>query len=290
LSGSDCGDVPIETQHTESWFRGKGNARLYQQSWAPNHDPRAVLVIVHGLFEHSGRYGHLVRSLAPRGFAVTSFDLRGHGKSEGLRGYVNHFEDFVDDLAVFRKAVDLRYPGKPLFLFGHSIGGTIAVAYAAGHQRGVAGCILSAAVAKPGSSVTSVSIAVARVMSAVFPRMGVAFVDALALSRDESVVAAYMNDPLVYRGRIRARLGAELINTVERTLPSQMALIELPVLVLQGSEDRLSNVASSDLIFESVKSRDKTLKRYDGFYHEILNEPGREQVLVDIGEWLDRHP
>lgn len=263
--------------------------RLYQQNWLPAKDVKAVLLVVHGLFEHSGRYNNLARSLVPRGIAVCSFDLRGHGKSEGLRGYVDRFRDFTDDLEAFRILVSQRYPGKPLFLFGHSVGGTIAVAYAADHQRDVAGCVLSAAVAKPGSSVTSVSIAVARILSAILPKVGVALIDASAISRDERVVAAYVSDPLVYRGRVRARLGAELINMIERSLPSRMAATELPVLVLQGTEDRLSNTASCASIYESVKSKDKTIKNYDGFYHEILNEPGREQVLADIGIWLDHH-
>jgi acylglycerol lipase len=276
-------------QHAESWFRGKGNTRLYRQNWLPDRDIRAVVLVVHGLFDHSGRYRNLVEYLVPRGFAVSSFDQRGHGKSDGLRGYVNRFGDFLDDLDAFRQAVGHEYADKPLFLFGHSAGGLIVIAYVAGHQEGVAGCILSAPTTQPGSSVTRTSIVVARLLSALVPKMGVARLDASGISRDQKVVDDYLRDPLVYGGKIRARLGAELIDTMEKSLPAKMAEIELPILTMHGSADRLSNTTGSSLLHQSVKSKDKTLKYYEGFYHEILNEPGRDQVLADIGLWLDRH-
>jgi alpha-beta hydrolase superfamily lysophospholipase len=129
----------------------------------------------------------------------------------------------------------------------------------------------------------------ARTLSVVMPKMGVSVIDASAISRDEEVVKAYVNDPLVYRGKIRARLGAELINVMERSLPARMSRIELPVLIIHGSEDRLSNPQGSTLLYESVSSKDKTLKFYQGFFHELLNEPGREQALKDIEEWLGAH-
>jgi alpha-beta hydrolase superfamily lysophospholipase len=141
----------------------------------------------------------------------------------------------------------------------------------------------------PGSSVTRSSIVVARALSAVLPKMGVALIDASGISRDQSVVDAYISDPLVYRGKIRARLGAELIDTIERSLPSKMAVIEDPVLLVHGTEDRLSNTEGSSLLYKSVKSKDKTLKYYKGFYHETLNEPGRAEVLSDIAAWLEDH-
>ena len=273
----------------EDWFRGRNGTRLYRQSWLPDREIKAVILVVHGLFEHSGRYKNLVDYLVPRGFAVCSFDQRGHGRSEGLRGYVRRFSDYLDDLEIFHSLESQRFTRKRMFLFGHSVGGTIATAYFASHQQDFAGCVLSAATTMPGSSVTRLSIAMARALSAVLPRLGITVIDASAISRDRSVVDAYVTDPLVYRGKIRARLGAELINIMERSLPGKMSNIETPVLLLHGSEDRLSNTEGSSLLYRSVKSTDKTMKYYQGLYHEILNEPERAEVLSDIAAWLEDH-
>ncbi len=248
-----------------------------------------MILVVHGLFEHSGRYTRFASHFVPQGYAVCTYDHRGHGKSAGLHGYVNRFEDFVDDLDVYFQQVKQRFPGRPVFLFAHSIGGTVSLAYVSGHAADFTGLLLSAAVARPGASVTRASIIIARVLSALVPRMGVAPIDDSTLSRDDQVVAAYNNDPLVYRGKIRARLGAELINFMERVLPEKIKNITLPVLIMHGSEDRLSNIQGSRMIYETVASPDKTLKIYRGFYHEILNEPERNQALHDIGVWLTVH-
>jgi acylglycerol lipase len=247
------------------------------------------LLVVHGLFEHSGRYAGLADYFVPQGYAVCAYDHRGHGKSHGLHGYVKHFQDFIDDLDIFHRQIQQQYPGLPVFLFGHSIGGTISLAYASEHSADFSGLLLSAAVTRPGSSVTRASVIMARVLSALVPKLGVAPIDGTTISRDNKVVAAYNHDPLVYRGKIRARLGAELINMMEKVLPEKIKHITLPVLVMHGSADRLSNIQGSYLVYDKVGSTDKTLKIYDGFYHEILNEPERVQVLHDIEVWLAAH-
>ncbi len=276
-------------QHSEGWFAGKGNIRLYHQSWAPDGDARGVLLIVHGLFEHSGRYTSFAEYYTAFGFAVCSYDQRGHGKSEGPRGYVNRFEDFLVDLTTFHGLVRSTFPHHKLFLLGHSVGGTIATAYAKDYQRDLSGLILSASTLKPGSSVTPLSIFIARSLSVLFPKLGISPIDATAISRDNRVVEAYRNDPLVYHGKISARLGTELINTMQKILPAKMAKIELPVLIIHGALDQLSNPEGSTLVYESVKSKDKTLKYYESLYHEIFNEPERLQVLSDVKQWLMSH-
>jgi acylglycerol lipase len=245
--------------------------------------------VVHGLFEHSGRYTGFADYFVPQGYVVCSYDYRGHGRSAGLQGYVNRFQDYVDDLAIFHYQVIQQYPGLPIFLFGHSIGGTISLAYTAEHSSDFAGLLISAAVTRPGSSVTRASIVMARILSFLVPKMGVVPIDDSTISRNDTVVAAYNSDPLVYRGRIRARLGAELINMMERSLPAQLPNITLPILIMHGSADRLSNIQGSSVVYETVGSSDKKLKIYNGFYHEILNEPERLQVLHDIDEWMQDH-
>ncbi|MFH1775847.1 MAG: lysophospholipase [Chloroflexota bacterium] len=271
-------------KHSEGRFKGGKNLNLYYQGWIPDRDPEATLVVVHGLAEHSGRYGNLVEYFVPRGYAVFSLDHRGHGKSEGLRGYVDRFADYLDDLKIFIDMV--RGQGTRAFLVGHSMGGTIATAYAVNHQHELAGLILSAPTLKLGSSVSRLDIIMARILSALLPKIGIAAIDAAAISRDKSVVEAYVSDPLVYRGRIRARLGSELIDMIEKKLPPQMSRINLPILIMHAASDRLSNPEGSQMLYELVNSKDKTMKNYEGLYHEIFNEPEHGQVLADMENWL----
>jgi len=275
-------------EHREGKFRGYGNLDLYYQCWLPPESPKAVLLVVHGLAEHSGRYANLVDYFVPKGYAVYSFDQRGHGRSEGLRCYVGRFSEYVQDLDTFIGMIRNEYEQAKIFPVGHSMGATIAVAYAVRYQDRLAGLLLSGAALKIGSTVSPVLMAMAKVLSLLLPKTGTTVLDASTLSRDRAVVDGYVNDPLVYRGKIRARLGAELIR-ITRELPSAIPEIKLPVLIMHGADDRLSDPEGSRMLFERVGSEDRTLKLYEGFYHEIFNEPEREQVFWDIGAWLAAH-
>lgn len=276
-------------EHKEDRFRGHKNLNLYYQGWLPSENPRAILLLVHGLADHSGRYSNLVSYFVPRGYAVLGLDHRGHGKSEGLRGYVENFSDYLDDLRLFLDIVREQHRDTRIFLVGHSVGGTIATAYAAKHQVGLAGLILSAPTLKVGSRVSRLDMVLARLLSALLPKMGISALDASAISRDKAVVDAYLKDPLVYHGKIRARLGSELISMMEKKLPPQMPQIKLPVLIMHATADRLSNPEGSRMLYELVNSKDKTLKWYEGLYHEIFNEPEHIQVLADMEAWLAAH-
>lgn len=273
-------------EHREGRFIGQQNLGLYYQSWLPIGHPKAVLLVVHGLAEHSGRYSNLVNHFVPKGYAIYGHDQRGHGKSEGLRGYIDKFSDYLDDLKVFVDMIRSEPGNTQVFLVGHSVGGTIATAYAVKHQSELAGLILSAPTLKVGSSVSRLNIIMARVLSALLPKIGIAVIDASAISRDKAVVEAYVSDPLVYRGKIRARLGSELVNVMEKKLPSQMPELHLPVLIMHATADRLSNPEGSRMLYELVSSKDKTLKHYEGLYHEIFNEPEHRQVLAYLETWL----
>ncbi len=273
-------------KHQEARFKGYGDANLYYQCWLPDTEPRAILVLAHGLAEHGGRYANVVDRLVPSGYALYALDHRGHGKSEGCRCYVERFEHYLHDLETFLGIIRGAQPDRRLFLAGHSMGGTIAVAYALQHQDELDGLIVSGGVFKPGSSITAVHIALARVLSVILPRMGVTVLDASGLSRDPNVVQAYVNDPLVYRGKVSARLGAELLRVI-RQLPQQADGVHLPILIMHGTDDRLSDPQGSQLLYDRVSSEDKTLIFYDNYYHEIFNEPGRERVLADMEGWLE---
>ncbi len=275
-------------RHIDDEFPGYQNLNLYYQCWLPSNKPRAILLVVHGLAEHSGRYLNLVNHFVPRSYAVYSFDYRGHGKSPGLPGYVDRFSDYINDLQAFGDMVRKNHHDSRLFLVGHSIGGTIAITYATQHQDELDGLVVSGATLQVGASVSPVMIMAARVLSCLLPKAGLDIIDATAISRDQNVVAAYTNDPLVYRGKIRARLGAEIIKAIQK-LPLQMARINLPILIMHGSADRLSDPSGSQILYQRVSSGDKTLKLYDGCYHEIFNEPERQQVFADMEAWLATH-
>lgn len=274
--------------HTEGKFTGRNNVTLYEQAWLPEGAPKAVFIVVHGLAEHSGRYLNPVNYFVPQGYAVYSFDLRGHGKSGGTPGYVEHFSNYLDDLKIFSAKVRAANPNTKIFLLGHSMGGTIATAYATENQNEFSGLMVSGAVLKAGSSVNALSKFMAKILSALMPKMGVSALDACTVSRDQAVVDAYVKDPLNYTGKVSARLGAELLKEID-LLPSKIHRITLPILIMHGSADRLSDPASSKMLYDGVGSKDKTLKLYDGFYHEIFNDPERDKVFKDMEAWLNLH-
>lgn len=271
--------------HTEGTFKGYKDLDLHYEVWRPDKDPKAVLLLVHGLAEHIGRYTNVVNYFQPRGYSLYGFDQRGHGKSQGLKGYVERFSYYRDDTKTFFDMVRRENSDKKIFMIGHSMGGLIAVDYATRYQEGLAGLVVSAPLLQVGSSVSPAAIVVAKILSVITPKMGVAVLDASAISKDKAVVDAYVNDPLVYRGKTTARLGVELIN-IQQKLPEQFAIITLPILIMYGSEDKLCNPEGSKMLYQMVGSKDKTLHAYDGLYHEIFNEPEREKVLADVDAWL----
>jgi acylglycerol lipase len=272
-------------QHTEGTFQGKDGTSLFFQSWRPDSPARAGIILVHGLGEHSGRFNNLVEYLVPRGYSVFTYDQRGHGKSKGKRGYVKRFQDYLADLDIYAGMV--RNGGKT-FLFGHSMGGTVASAYAVEHQDQIDGLILSAPLFKAGESVTQASMAAAKVLSVVLPHLGVAPIDATGVSRDQAVVQAYLADPLVFHGKLSARLGAELIK-VMRELPPRFKELKLPTLIMQATDDRLANPEGAMMAYDRLGTKDRTLRLFPGLFHEIMNEPERVQVLEDLLAWLTAH-
>jgi alpha-beta hydrolase superfamily lysophospholipase len=240
------------------------------------------------LAEHSGRYTNLVNYLVPGGYAVFAFDLPGHGKSEGARGYVERFQDYLDDLHAFLTRVRAEHATPGTVIIGHSMGGTIAAAYAASHQETLVGLVLSGPVLLVDPSFSPALVAVTRILSAALPKAGIMTLDATAISRDSAVVDAYVADPLVYRGKISARLGIELMKAIQR-LPGAVPTIKLPTLILHGTADRLAPPAGSRMLYERISSTDKTLKFYEGCYHELFNELEHEDVLADLEHWLAGH-
>lgn len=275
-------------KHQQGFFSGVRGSNNYYQCWLPESPPRAVLMLVHGLAEHSGRYANLVGHLVPRGYAVYGMDHVGHGKSGGARAYVERFDDFIEPLRTYFGMVREWQADVPVFLAGHSLGGLIGATYLLDHQEGLRGAILSGPAVKIPDDISPAIVFAGRILSALIPGIGILRLDARGVSRDPAVVAAYVNDPLVYTGKVTARLGAEMIEAMQR-MTAEASRIRLPVLILQGGADRLVDPAGARMLHDLAGSADKTLKVYEGLYHEVYNEPERGQVLHDVESWLERH-
>jgi len=273
-------------KHEEGFFNGANNANTYQQSWLPDGDAKAVLLIFHGLAEHSGRYMNVVNHFVPKGYAVYGLDHYGHGKSEGDRVFVPRFEQFTDTIKSYFDKVRAQQPGKPIFLVGHSMGGLISSAYLLDHQQELAGAVLSGASVQVPDNISPTTIFMGKLLSNLLPKLGLLGLDANDISRDPAVVDAYVNDPLVYTGKTTTRLAAELLKGMQR-VSAEAGNITLPILVVHGSADKLVPSSAGQLLYDRVSSPDKTLKIYDGLYHEVFNEPERDVVLGDVEAWLE---
>ncbi|PIS30012.1 MAG: alpha/beta hydrolase [Candidatus Marinimicrobia bacterium CG08_land_8_20_14_0_20_45_22] len=262
--------------------------RLFTRSYKPTKPAKAVVLVVHGLAEHSGRYEHVAEFLTKAGFAFETFDLRGHGKSGGARIFVNSFDDYLRDLDLIMSEVKRNYPDLPIFLLGHSMGGAITSLFTITRKSPIAGLILSAPSLKISDSISPFLIKMAPLIGKLLPKLPTIVLDKNAISRDPMVVQKYDEDPLNYRGGIPARTGAELNLAIGR-IQIQMEILDLPLLILQGTVDHLSDIRGSQMLFDLAKSKDKTFNRYEGFYHEILNDPEKMRVLDDIRDWMEKH-
>lgn len=261
-------------------------ANLQWRSWMPPGQPRAIALIAHGYAEHIGRYEHVAAHLNAHGLGVYAIDHWGHGKSDGARGFVPRFSVFLDGMAALLGTVETQHPGTPLFLIGHSMGGLIAASHLVTHQSHYAGAILSGPAISAAQEPSRFMIVVSRLLSRFFPSAGVLALDAGGVSRDPGVVAAYLADPLVYTGKMSARLAAEMFDAMAH-VRARAADINLPMLLLHGDADRLTAPKGSEFLARHVGSTDKTLKLYPGLYHEIFNEPEQAAVLADLTGWIE---
>lgn len=273
------------TRFDEGWFTAADGRPIFRRSLAPDR-PRAIVLVVHGLSEHSGRYKHVMEHLAARGFACFAQDHRGHGRSARTLGDLESLDAVVGDLAVLHRDALAAFPGLPVFLLGHSMGGLISTLYA---QRtdGLRGAVLNAAAMDVPDDVPVVVQKAARVLGKLTPRLGVQpFYKPHELTHDPAVVEAVERDPLFYKGRLRARTGAELLAGI-RSAVRGLAQLEAPILVTHGSEDRTVPLRASEALFGGAASADKTFRLFEGMFHEVHNEPGRDEVLAVWSGWLE---
>jgi alpha-beta hydrolase superfamily lysophospholipase len=274
-------------KHTEGKFAGAGGLELFYQAWQPDTPPRAVIAVVHGLGEHSGRYLNVVNRLAPHGYSLYGFDLRGHGRSPGQRGYINSWEEYREDVRAFLRFVNEQEPGRPLFLLGHSLGGLIALEYVLHFPEGLTGVIASSP-ALAQANFSPFLLTLSRILSRLWPTFSLnTGLDATTISRDPAVVTAYVGDPLVH-GLGTPRLATEAAAAMEWT-QAHAADLRLPLCLLYGSADKLVPPEGSRAFFERVTCADRKRIEYPGGYHESFNDVHREQVLDDVEQWLAQH-
>jgi alpha-beta hydrolase superfamily lysophospholipase len=275
-------------KHREINVEGIGGLPLFAQAWVPDSPPTAVVVVAHGLGEHSSRYQSLAERLVADGRAVYAIDHRGHGRSGGRRANIERFAHVVSDFCTFAGRAARQHPGTPLFLFGHSMGGAIAFASAARLQDSLNGLVLSGPALAAGDAVPAFKLAMARLLSVVAPNTGAMKLPASAVSRDPAVVSAYEADPLVMHDSIPARTLVELLQAMA-TFPALAKQLRLPLLIQHGTADLLVPLAAARDVHQAIASKDRTFRPYDGLYHEIYNAPDRDQVIGDLLKWLARH-
>jgi alpha-beta hydrolase superfamily lysophospholipase len=268
---------------TEEMLDGKGGVKIFVRSWRPQTPPKAVVVIIHGFNSHSGYYQWPAEQLVAAGLAVYAPDLRGRGRSEGERFYVEDFSDYLADADLGVKLAKSREPGLPVFLLGHSAGGVVSCVYALEHQADLAGLICeSFAYQVPAPDI---ALTVLKGASYVVPHTHVLTLNNADFSRDPAVVKAMNQDPLIARESQASKTVAELIRAGER-LKKEFPLITLPVFILHGTQDKATRPSGSEFFHAHASSTDKTLKLYEGHFHDLLLDLGKEGVMADIKGWI----
>ena len=259
--------------------------KLHGQGWEPDAGTKAVVCLVHGLGEHSGRYGHVGEAFNRAGYALIACDLRGHGRSEGPRGHAPNYTALMEDIFQLLEAAKERYPDLSVFLYGHSLGGNLVLHYALRQRPDLTGIIATAPLFRTASKPPAWKLAMLRAMCRLRPSLSTSSgLEVNALSRDEKVVRAYRNDPLAH-DRVSARLAVNMLRSGQWNL-KHATEFTLPLLLMHGDADRITSVQASREFAASVKDR-CTLKIWGGLYHELHNEPERNRVLDYILDWLD---
>jgi alpha-beta hydrolase superfamily lysophospholipase len=262
-----------------------GGLRLFYRTWRPDQTPRGVVAIVPGFNSHSGYYAWVAERLVAQGLAVYAIDLRGRGKSEGERFYVQEFEDYVDDVHELVTSARTSEPGLPIYLLGHSAGGVVSCLYAIEHQQELAGLICESFAFKIPAP--DFALAVFKGLAHIAPHAHILHLKNEDFSRDPAIVEAMNADPLIENEKQPTETLASMVRADE-LLEKGFANMTLPVLILHGTEDKATKPSGSQQFFDTVGSIDKTLKFYDGAYHDLLNDTDRDQVMADVSAWVDR--
>ena len=254
----------------------------------PVENARACVLLAHGLAEHSGRYEHVAARFNERGVAVVAPDHIGHGASPGVRVYLKAFSEFLAPLQTLRDQISDWYPDTPLFLLGHSMGGLIAAHLLLKSQADFRGAMFSGPAFHAVDPAPAPVLWVGRVLRYLLPKLGMVALDSSGISRDPTVVADYLADPLVHNGKITTGLGIEMLDAMDEAI-ANAGDITLPVYIAHGQADRMAGPEGSQAFFDALGAQDKTLDFWPDLYHEIFNEPESPEVITRYVDWLEAH-
>lgn len=267
------------------YFQSFDGLKLYYEHWVPEN-PQGLLVLVHGLTDHAGRYGPLVRYFYQKNIAVALFDQRGHGHSEGVRGHCEHFYDYLQDLSTFIQMSRDVVPNVPIYLLGHSFGGQIVVNFIVRFTKGIRGVILSSPSLSLNLEIPKWKMYLAEVGEKWIPKLKIGHeIDPKWLSHDEEVVKRYTEDPLIFN-KITLRLGREIMRNLEILQP-MASRIYIPSLFMHGADDKICSPEATRKFFMRVPIAQKQLKIYPDMAHEIFNEVDNERVFNDMSTWMN---
>jgi alpha-beta hydrolase superfamily lysophospholipase len=271
---------------TFEWeWKSPDGLMMYSKGWAPEGDPKAVVCLVHGLGEHIGRYNHVGATFSDAGYALLGFDLRGHGKSGGRRGHTSSYDAILDDVTTFIQNAKERYPGKPCFLYGHSLGGNLVLNYILRRKPDLKGVIATSPWLKLAFQPPASKVALGRIMNNIAPGFSqTSGLETAALSYDPAVAAAYVNDPLVH-DKISARM---FVSTYESGLYAfeHAAEFPLPLLLMHGADDRITSAEASRQ-FGAAAPKFVTTRIWEKCLHEVHNEAVKGEFLKTMTDWLD---
>lgn len=267
-------------------FKSQDGLELFAHAFPAQEEPKAVVCIVHGHGEHIERYEHVAAALNQAGYSVIGYDHRGHGQSEGPRGHIPSYELLLNDMTRFRNEVKEYYPDIPHFVWGHSMGGNIVLNYILRNRPELSGVIATGPWLKLAFEPPAIQIFLGKMMDKIKPDFTQeSGLDSAALARDPDVVRAYEEDNLVH-GKISARLMVEMLNSGLWALDHANEF-PLPLLLMHGSADRLTSAQASKDFAAKAPADKVTLKIWDGFYHELHNEPEKDEVFKTIIDWMD---
>jgi acylglycerol lipase len=268
----------------ENTFEGVGGLKIATRSWSPVGAVRGIMILVHGFNSHSGYFAWAGERFAEDGFAVYALDHRGRGKSEGERFYVEHFSDWLADVNTLTDIARSENPGLPVYMLGHSVGGVIASSYVYEHQEEIAGLICESFAFDVGLP-QLVQLALEGA-SYLIPHLPVYSLKNEIFSRDPAVIEQMDNDPLIANEKQPAETAAEVLKAAAR-LKEHMPNIKVPVFIIHGTDDKATRYQGSQYFYDNVGSADKTLKLYEGGYHDLLNDIDKETVMADILAWVN---
>jgi alpha-beta hydrolase superfamily lysophospholipase len=275
----------------ETNFRGQDGNNFYAQGWEPNHvPPKALIALIHGLGEHTGRYRHVGEAMTAAGYALVGFDLRGHGRSDGARGHTPSLDVYMQDFRQFFQFVQPRYPGLPGFLYGHSLGGLLTLTYAIQYGSGLKGVLVTSPGLRSALQEQKAKVALVRLLGSLLPTMTArSGLDPRKISRDPAVVQAYLGDPLVHFVTSLG-FGKAGLSAIDLCF-GRAGEFPVPLLILHGSGDEIAFPSGSEEFAKRVRAAggEVTLKTWEGLYHELHNEPEKADVFKFMIEWLDRH-